>query len=952
MARILIVEDELIVADNLQSRLEGLGYAVPAMALSGEEAIQQVAETQPDLVLMDIKLEGEMDGVQAAEQIRARFNIPVVYLTGYSDDATLQRAKITEPYGYILKPFEVRELHAAIEMGLYKHAMEKRLRESEERYRAISELTSDFAYSFRVEPDGAFVSEWITAAFIHITGFTPEEVVARQGWERIVYQDDLPIVTQHMQTLLSGQPDVCEYRIVTKSGELRWLRDYGRQEWDAAQPDLPAATGATRGGSGGRVVRIYGAVQDITERKRAEQALQRAHDELERRVEERTAELATTNQILKGVIVKRRQVEKELRQANRALRMLIECSQALARAMQEPDLLNEVCQLIVEPGGYRFAWIGYVEHNEKKSVCPVAQAGYEEGYLDTLDITWADTERGRGPTGTAIRTGKPARARNIQVDPDFAPWRDEAIKRGYASSIALPLVAEGQTFGALNIYAAQPDAFDTQEVELLTELAADLTFGVLALRARAERDLAEEALLERAEELGILYALSHQVSTSLSLDQVVEAALKGIVGYANPDLVMLYLRQGDELLLQGMYAQKAEFEEAGLEVKRVGECLCGLAVSQAKPFYSGDIQTDPLCTLEECKRAGIRSFAALPFLKGDDILGVLGIASTAQGGFGKRAAFLEALIVEIAIGLQNALLHQQVQRHASELEREVTERIRAEEALKEHQGLLEQLVAARTAELETANQQLQQEIIERKQVEKLLAQQAQELARSNAELEQFAYLASHDLREPLRKIRSYTELLERRYQAQLDVQADKYIAYIVDGVNRMQTLIADLLTYSRVGREDLALLPTDLETVLGQVLADLEAAIHDSGAVITHDPLPTVRANPSGMAQVLQNLISNAIKFRGQGPPCVHIWAEQKDGGWVVAVRDNGIGIEPQYAERIFQIFQRLHTRDEYPGTGVGLAICKKIIEHHGGRIWMESQLGQGTTFYFSLSAE
>jgi PAS domain S-box-containing protein len=274
-----------------------------------------------------------------------------------------------------------------------------------------------------------------------------------------------------------------------------------------------------------------------------------------------------------------------------------------------------------------------------------------------------------------------------------------------------------------------------------------------------------------------------------------------------------------------------------------------------------------------------------------------------------------------------------------------------QQALHQANEGLELRVQERTAALRNANQQLQWEMTERKEAEQQLKQANAELARSNQELEQFAYVASHDLREPLRKIKSYTDLLAKRYQGQLDEKADKYIAYITDGALRMQTLITDLLTYSRVGREEIALAPTDLNAVLNRTLTDLSTAIQESKALITTDALPTVRANSCQMGQLLQNLIANAIKFSGKQPPQIQIRAVEHDQSWTISVQDNGIGIEPQYADRIFIIFQRLHTRDEYPGTGIGLAICKKIVERHGGEIWVESEPGRGTTFSFTLPA-
>jgi CheY-like chemotaxis protein len=198
--------------------------------------------------------------------------------------------------------------------------------------------------------------------------------------------------------------------------------------------------------------------------------------------------------VLTSEIARREQAERELASVNRVLLAVTECIQALIRSKDEATLLRDVCRIIVEVGGYRFAWVGYAEQDENKSVWPVAHAGLEEGYLETVQITWADTERGRGPAGTAIRTAKPAFARNISTDPEFAPWRAEAMKRGFASSVALPLVSDGQGFGALMIYAGGPDAFDEREIALLTGMASDLAYGVAALRTRAEHQRAEEAL--------------------------------------------------------------------------------------------------------------------------------------------------------------------------------------------------------------------------------------------------------------------------------------------------------------------------------------------------------------------------------------------------------------------------------------------------------------------------
>jgi PAS domain S-box-containing protein len=242
-----------------------------------------------------------------------------------------------------------------------------------------------------------------------------------------------------------------------------------------------------------------------------------------------------------------------------------------------------------------------------------------------------------------------------------------------------------------------------------------------------------------------------------------------------------------------------------------------------------------------------------------------------------------------------------------------------------------------------------QDITERKQMEEALKEKTEELARSNKDLEQFAYVASHDLQEPLRMVTSYVQLLAKRYKGKLDSDADEFIGFAVDGAVRMWKLINDLLTYSRVGMRGKGLEPTDSEAVLAQSLRDLKVAVEENGALVTHDPLPTVMADHPQLGQLFQNLIGNAIKFRGKEPPRVHVSASRRGNEWTFSVRDNGIGIAPEYSERVFIIFQRLHSRQEYAGTGIGLAICKKIVERHGGRIWVESGVGKGTTFYFTF---
>jgi signal transduction histidine kinase len=261
--------------------------------------------------------------------------------------------------------------------------------------------------------------------------------------------------------------------------------------------------------------------------------------------------------------------------------------------------------------------------------------------------------------------------------------------------------------------------------------------------------------------------------------------------------------------------------------------------------------------------------------------------------------------------------------------REMVQRRKAEEEVRKVNADLERKVAERTAEL---------------------AERAKDLERSNMELEQFAYVASHDLQEPLRTIASFTQLLAKRYADKLDDKAREFIGFAVDGSKRMQTLINDLLSFSRVGTQAKALTAVRCDAVLDTVLRNLNRAVEESGAVITRDALPLVLADEPQLGQLLQNLVGNAIKFRGDKRPQIHIGAERNGKGWKICVRDNGIGIAPEHYERIFIIFQRLHTKTQYAGTGIGLAICKKIVERHGGRLWIDPTPGGGSTFSFTIA--
>lgn len=445
-----------------------------------------------------------------------------------------------------------------------------------------------------------------------------------------------------------------------------------------------------------------------------------------------------------------------------------------------------------------------------------------------------------------------------------------------------------------------------QGIPALQVIALDI-----AERKRAEEKLIQqtEVLSLRAAQLALLNTAGKKIALILDanilFDKVVQLIHESF-GYYHVGLFTIDEKQ-DILVMRaraGVYVD-ADLFPAEHQLRR-SQGITGWVSRKGKPLLANDVEKEPRYVNPRPDKLKTRSELAVPIRLNEKVVGVLDVQSVEVDAFDESdATTLETLADQIAIAMDKAELFEALQR----------------------------------------------ELFERTQAELRLAQQATALARSNQELEQFAYVASHDLQEPLRMITSYLELLERRYKGQLDSDASEFIAYAVDGAARMKGLITDLLAYSRVSTHGKPFELVDCNTSLGQVLADLQVAVEESKATITHDPLPTVMGDPTQLGQVFLNLVGNAIKFRGDKPPVIHICAMRQGSEWLFSVRDNGIGIDPQYAERVFVIFQRLHTREQYPGSGIGLAVCQKIVERHGGRIWLESQPGEGTMFYFTLPA-
>jgi PAS domain S-box-containing protein len=458
---ILVVEDDELFADYLNEALAGLGYRVLGPVSTAKAAIAAAETQSPDLVLMDIDLGGDTDGIATAGEISSFSDVPVIYLTGHFEAPYLDKAKITTPYGYLAKPVAKQDLAATIEMALYRHSLDRKLKESEERLRLALSSARMGVWEWDARTNNVFWSPGSsTVAGSRDLATTFESFVA------LLHPEDASTVISAIGRVAIDEPFFDEeFRIVRPDDEVRWIASSAQGRFD----------------HNGDLVGMVGTMRDITERRRTDENLLRL---------------------------------------NRELRAISDCNQTLMRAENEQTLLEDICRIVCDEAGYRMAWVGYAQNDDARTVRPVAWYGVEDGYLSDITITWDDTECGRGPTGTAIRTGQPVSSEDLGSDPCLSQWAPGALGRGYRSSIALPLKDErGNAFGALNIYSSETRAFAPEEMRLLEELAGDLAFGITVLRARAEHQKSEEALrtsqlqLSQAADLARIAYWEHDEAT-------------------------------------------------------------------------------------------------------------------------------------------------------------------------------------------------------------------------------------------------------------------------------------------------------------------------------------------------------------------------------------------------------------------------------------------------------
>ena len=684
-------------------------------------------------------------------------------------------------------------------------------------------------------------------------------------------------------------------------------------------------------------------------------------------------------------ITERKLAEERLRQSNRMLQILSACNQVLVRVTDEKLLLHEICRLIVEIGGYPLAWVGIAEQDEAKTVRPAAGEGFEPDYLDTLDVHWDDTERGRGPTGKAIRSGRPYIVLDILTDPDFAPWREEAIRRGYASSIALPLHGEGCVFGSLNIYASQPDAFHEKEVYLLEELASDLEYGITSLHVRAE-------LRQSQERFKSLVETAPAVILCLSPDYLITEF--------NPAARRLYGRKREEVLGKNYLELFLPADIREMVANNIKKVLVG---EPARGFEN------PVLTADGTERVLVWNIDSMLDAGGNasEIIAVgqdITERKRAEEALHKSEADLraifnavnETLVLLTVDGIVLAINSTGAARLGKTPEEVIGENI---SHLWPDEAASKRLEAARSVissgmQLIFEDQReeyyfrnsvyllsgsgesggtvvlFSEDITDRKKVEREREELLKTLSAKNKELESILFATSHDLRTPIVNLSGFVHELEsscgeliqilgetdlplsvnERIAHLVEVEIRQFLRYITTNTVTLNSLLNGIMIFCRLGVRPPALQTVDVNTLVTQIVESMEFQIQEAHATVTVNDLPRCQAEINLLRQVFANLLDNALKYLDPSRPGQIRFSGRKEGeNRIYCIEDNGIGIDPKYQAKIFEIFYRLNPEKPVGGEGLGLTIAQRIVEQHNGKMWVESDTDKGCKFFVLL---
>ncbi len=785
------------------------------------------------------------------------------------------------------------------------------VRESEERYALAEQATRDGIWDWRPETGSTYLSPQWKA----LLGFKNSELDNQQAsFFARIHPDDAALVREAVRLHIEqNQPYCVELRLRCKDGRYRWFETRGKATRDDA----------------GKILRMVGATSDITERKLANQRL--------------AIQYAVTR--------------------------VLSDSQSL------DDAVRRIMQAICEGLGWDLGAIWQVSRPENVLRCVNLWHAPDRNPGDFLTVIRESAfAPGAGIPGRVWQRGEPLWIPDLALDQNF-PRRPQAAIAGLHAAFAFPLRRGSEVLGVLEAFSHEIQEPDEELLQMMNGIGSQI--GLFIERREAEAELARSEQKYRQ-----LFESSRDAIMTLFPPEWKFTS-------ANAATIELFgVRDEQQFVSVGPWNLSPERQPDGELSSTAAQRAIETAMERGSHFFEWTHQ-----------RLDGAPFFATVLLTRIELDGKTGLQATVRDITQQKRAEEELGLVSNRLQLatraasvgvwdfdpvNNILVWDdamfrvfgitresfagtyqawQATVHPDDLPRELD---RVQMALRGEREFdsefrviwpdksIHHIKANASVFRDAAGKAVRMigtnwDITAQKRAEEELAHTVAELARSNADLVQFASAASHDLQEPLRAVVGCVELLERRYRDKLDDQAREWIHLTVDGARRMQTLIRDLLAYSRVGTRGKSFEETDSGAALNAALANLATAIRESGAAITHDPLPSVVADPTQLTQLFQNLIGNALKFCKERRPEIRISAKRDSGSWRFSVRDNGIGIEPQYRGRIFEIFQRLHTRAEYPGTGIGLAICQRIVERHGGRIWVESELGKGSTFHFTI---
>ncbi len=882
---ILIIDDDPNNLAIVSEYLEDCDYTV-LIAEDGKSGLKRADYAQPDLILLDIMMPG-IDGYETCRRLKdmeSTKNIPVIFMTALAETEQKVRGFETGAVDYVVKPFQreevlarvgvhlrIRELTTGLQKAneLLEKRVEKRtaeVRNSERRLADIINFLPDAIFAINLEGE---IILWNRTAE-EFTGAKAEEMLGKGNHEY-----SIPFYGVRRPLLID--------LVLKPSAEIEKLypyfrRDDGKVVGESYTRSMKhgeaymLAIAAPLYDSEGTIIGAIESVRDITERKRAEESLKRL---------------------------------------NRELRAISSCNQVLVRAEDEPTLLDDICRIICNEAGYHMAWVGYAENDGDRTIRPVAWAGVEDGYLATVNITWADTERGRGPAGRAIRTGESAFIQDFATDPQAAPWRENALRRGYRSCLALCLKDDRATpFGALIIYSTEPNVFTPDEIRLLEELAGDLAFGITVLRARIERKRAEEALKRSEERFRRLTENARDAIYRMSLPE-------GIFEYMSPAIFDLCGYRPEEFYGAPQLIRQIIHPE-----------WHGYFEEQWARLLRGDMPTT--YEFQIIHKSGVVCWVNQRNILVQD-----------EGG---RFIAIEGITTDI------------------------TERKQAEAELRRLNEELEKRVAERTADLQRKSKELKESQMALMNIVEDLNEKTAELEQSNAKLQEldrlksmFIASMSHELRTPLNSIIGFSSILCEEWLGPLNEEQRKNLETVLRAGRHLLALINDVIDVSKVeaGKMETSLEAFDLYDVMVETAELFSKEAGDKGLAFTVQPLhQKIRTDRRRLGQCLINLMSNAVKFTESGS--VKTTALIVPGGGEgpgqamveLTVEDTGIGIREEDLGKLFDAFVRLKTPStvSIKGTGLGLYLTRKIVnELLEGEVGARSCLGKGSRFFLRI---